>query len=89
MPLLVNNTSDKACRELTHRKKIHILRRSARELTRVRVSLVDAMAISRLSLLGSECLGDVWQWSRRVLISCESQRRHDVMRAKASAASDK
>lgn len=42
-PLLVNHNTE-AETLLTHRKKIQMLRRSARELTRVKTSLVDAMA---------------------------------------------
>lgn len=41
----------------THRRKIHILARSARELTSVKISLVDAMEPSRLSFLGGQQKG--------------------------------
>jgi hypothetical protein len=42
---------------LTHRRKIQMLRRNARELTTVRTSLADAMAASQISKLGRAGVG--------------------------------
>jgi hypothetical protein len=46
---------------LTHRKKIQILNRSSSELTRVNVSLVDAMMDNSWASLGSRVpCGNLW-----------------------------
>jgi hypothetical protein len=68
--------------ELTHRKKIQILSRSATELTTVSMSLEDAMPASCLSNLGKGRLcgvDDRVELSRRPEEACESRRCCELM----------
>ena len=51
--------SSRCAEVLTHRRKIQMLRRNARELMTVRTSLADAMAASQILKLGRAGVG-VW-----------------------------